>query len=107
MNKTKAALAISLALLCAPVIGGCTSALGPEDARAPEQSLARDLTRADAIASARKDAAHTYGDGWDAQVNAQYRGGFWEVELHATSGYTLRYAISARDGSIRARSMIQ
>jgi hypothetical protein len=107
MNNSTAALAFVLAFLSAPFLGGCTSAVGPEDARAPEQEVARELSRADAIASARKDASRSYGDGWDTQVNAQYRGGFWVVELHATSGYTLRYAISARDGSIRQRSMVQ
>jgi hypothetical protein len=35
------------------------------------------------------------------------RGGYWVVELHATNGYGLRYAISARDGSIRERGMVQ
>jgi hypothetical protein len=101
------ALAIVLSLLCAPALAGCMTSTGPEDARAPEQGPAREINRADAIASARKDALRSYGDGWGAQAQAQYRGGFWVVELHATTGYTLRYAISARDGSIHERSMAQ
>lgn len=67
----------------------------------------RDLNRTEAIASARKDASRIYGTGSGALLNAEYRNGFWVVDSVAASGATLHYAISARDGTIRERSMLQ
>jgi hypothetical protein len=104
MNTLRPLLVLVLSTLCASALGGC-AASAPEEASAPAQ--ARELNRADAIASARQDASRSYGDGWGTQANAQLSGGYWLVELHAASGYWLRYAISARDGSIRERSMVQ
>jgi hypothetical protein len=100
-----AILSLVLSTLGVPLLGACAAATGPEDTHA--SAPPRELSRADAIASARQDATRSYGDGWAAQVDAQYQGGFWVVELQARSGYRLRYAISARDGSIRERNMIQ
>jgi len=91
--------------LLAAALGGCAASSAPDEARAPAH--ARELNRDDAIASARQDAARSYGDGWGKQANAQYSGGYWVVELHAANGYGLRYAISASDGSIRERGMVQ
>jgi len=44
---------------------------------------------------------------WGGAAQAQLAGGYWLIELQAKSGYRLRYAISARDGSIRERAMVQ
>ncbi len=93
-----------LSAILAAALGGC-AASGVEEAREPVHQ--RELNRADAIASARQDAARSYGEGWGGQANAQYRSGYWVVELHAANGYGLRYAISASDGSIRERGMVQ
>lgn len=98
-------LALLLSALLAPALAACSAASTPDEARAPGET--RDLTRAGAIQSARQDATRSYGDGWIAQVDAHYRGGFWMVELRAASGAGLRYAISARDGSIRERNTFQ
>jgi hypothetical protein len=83
---------------------GCAASGAPE-ANAPGSP--RELNRADAIASARQDAASNYGDGWGGEAQAQLAGGYWVIELHAKTGYRLRYAISAHDGTIRERSMAQ
>jgi hypothetical protein len=98
-------LALVLSALFAPALGGCASSSAQDAARAPTE--ARDVNRAGAIASARQDAVRSYGDGWVAAVDAQYRSGFWVVELRAANGAGLRYAISARDGSIRERNTFQ
>lgn len=100
--KTPYLLVALAASLTAPA---CAPTTPPEEAASP--ALQRELNRADAIASARQDAARNYGAEWAREPNAQRQGGYWMVELHARSGYTLRYAISARDGSIRERSMAQ
>lgn len=96
-------LPFALVLSLAP-LAGCASTVDedPNTAATP-----RELSRTDAIASARQDASRSYGNDWGAAPVAQYRGGYWVIELHARSGYTLRYAISARDGSIRERNMVQ
>jgi hypothetical protein len=97
---------IILALVLSSItLGGCAATAAPEEAQAAAKP--RELNRADAIASARQDATRSYGDGWTAQAGAQLQGGFWVVELQARTGYRLRYAISARDGSIRERNMMQ
>jgi hypothetical protein len=91
-------------------LGGCaaSNANADADGRATTQSpVVREMNRADAIASARQDALRNYGAGWASHADARYQGGFWVVELQATSGYRLRYAISAHDGTIRERSMVQ
>jgi hypothetical protein len=93
---------VSLVTVLAPL--GCAASGAPE-ASAP--STPRELNRADAIASARQDATSNYGDGWGGSAQAQLSGGYWLIELQARSGYRLRYAISAHDGSIRERSMVQ
>src|SRR5580704_5935615 len=105
MKTPSLPLPLVLALLGIPALGGCASTSSPSEANAP--APVRELNRADAIASAKHDASSNYGDGWGAEVQAQLTGGFWVVELRARSGYRLRYAISARDGSIRERSMVQ
>ena len=104
MNNLGTALALVLSIIPAVALGGCAAST-PEEARAP--APVRELSRADAIASARQDASRSYGQGWGAEADAQYHGGYWVVELQASNGYRLRYAISARDGSIRERSMVQ
>lgn len=104
MKNLGTTLALVLSILHAAALGGC-GASTQEEAREP--APVREMNRADAIASARRDASRSYGEGWGAQANAQYHGGYWLVELQATNGYRLRYAISARDGSIRERGMVQ
>jgi hypothetical protein len=96
-------LVVITSALCA--LGGCAASNADADGRAP--TVVRELRREDAIASARQDALRNYGAGWASQADARYQGGFWVVELQATSGYRLRYAISAHDGTIRERSMVQ
>src|SRR5262245_58883173 len=94
-----------LAGLFALTLAGCAGSSTPDEARAP--SAARDVNRTVAIQSARQDASRSYGDGWITAVNAQYLAGYWVVELRAASGGGIRYAISARDGSIRERNVFQ
>jgi hypothetical protein len=103
MKRTASHLVLVAPLLVSSLVA-CGGIPG-EDARAPH--VARELNRADAIASAKEDARQNYGAGWGSRIDASYQGGFWVVELRAQSGYKLRYAISARDGSIRERNMIQ
>jgi hypothetical protein len=100
MKHPSAILLSSIAI----TLTACATASTP-DADAP--AAHRDLNKADAIASARNDAQQSYGKGWGTQVDAQYQGGFWVVQLYGAGGYRLRYAISARDGSIRERNMMQ
>jgi len=95
---------IAATLLAASAVCAAGCAATP-DASAP--SAQRDLTRSDAIASARDDARRSYGTEWGSHVDARYSAGFWVIDLYAPSGYRLRYAISARDGSIRQRNMLQ
>jgi len=104
MSTRRFPFTLVLSILLAATVCGC-AASAPDEARGPAQP--HELNRADAIASARQDASHSYGDGWGAQANAQYRSGYWVVELRASNGYGLRYAISASDGSIRERGMVQ
>ena len=104
MKTATLSLTLLLSLLAASALPGCAAGGAPE-ASAP--STPRGLNRADAIASARQDAASNYGDGWGGDAQAQLAGGYWLIELHAKTGYRLRYAISAHDGSIRERSMTQ
>src|SRR5262245_40104113 len=94
-----------LAGLFALALAGCGASSTPDEARSPSE--AHDVNRAGAIQSARQDASRSYGDGWIAAVDAQYRAGFWVVELRAANGAGIRYAISARDGSIRERNTFQ
>jgi hypothetical protein len=101
-HRTPLITLFSLVTALAPL--GCAAPGAPE-ASAP--SSPRELNRADAIASARQDAASSYGDGWGGAAQAMLSGGYWLVELQAKSGYRLRYAISAHDGTIRERSMVQ
>jgi hypothetical protein len=105
MNRQSLPTLFVLSLVTTLALAGCGSTVVPDEARSP--AAPRELNRADAIASAREDASRNYGNDWGARAEAQYRGGFWVVELHAKSGYTLHYAISARDGSIHERSMVQ
>jgi hypothetical protein len=97
-------LVVSVSVACA--LGGC-GATSSADGTGRTPAVARQLNRADAIASARQDALRNYGSGWGTQADARYQSGFWVVELQAATGYRLRYAISAQDGSIRERSMVQ
>jgi hypothetical protein len=97
-------LATLATLVTLATLAACGGVPG-EEAASPQ--VVRELNRADAIASAKEDALQNYGAGWGSRIDASYQGGFWVVELSAQSGYKLRYAISARDGSIRERNMIQ
>jgi len=96
---------LALAGLFALTLAGCAGSSTPDEARAPSET--HDVNRAVAIQSARRDATRSYGDGWIAAVDAHYLGGFWVVELRAATGAGIRYAISARDGSIRERNVLQ
>jgi hypothetical protein len=107
MRKQSLSIALVVLSTFACALGGCASARAADPQAQGASDIVRELNRADAIASAREDALRIYGSGWGAQVDAQYQGGFWVVELRAPTGYRLRYAISARDGSIRERNMIQ
>ena len=104
MKTREPVVTLVLGAILTAALAGC-AARAADEARAPAQS--HELNREDAIASARQDAARSYGEGWGGQANAQYRSGYWVVELHAPNGYGLRYAISAADGSIRERGMVQ
>jgi hypothetical protein len=105
MKNQSLSLTLVLSLVGVTALGGCASTSSPSEASAPEAP--RELNRAAAIASAKHDAVSSYGDGWGGDAQAQLAGGYWVVELRARSGYRLRYAISARDGSIRERNMMQ
>ncbi len=104
MNTLGITVALVLSALVVPALGGCAATSAPDEARAPEPE--RVLNRAGAIASAREDASRNYGDA-GGQAVAQYRGGYWVVELHAKNGSLFRYAISPRDGSVHERGMVQ
>ena len=93
-----------LPLYLSVLVCACATTSSANDVR---QAEVRDLSRTEAIASARQDASRTYGNGSGALINAQYANGYWVVELVASNGATLHYAISARDGSIRERAMMQ
>ena len=93
-----------LALVCSAILCACATTSAPSEVRAAEP---RDLNRSEAIASVRQDASRTYGSGSGTLINAHYANGYWVVELLASNGATLHYAISARDGTIRERAMMQ
>jgi hypothetical protein len=103
--KTRHTSIVLAVLASACVLGGCAAQSSESDGRVP--TVVREMNRADAIASAREDALRNYGSGWGTQADARYQSGFWVVELSASTGYRLRYAISARDGTIRERGMVQ
>lgn len=90
-------------LLFTFVAVGCA----PPAPQPPQSGYTVEVTRAEAIRAARDDAAHQYGKGWVANVDATLAGRYWLVELRALDGKGMRYAISARDGGIRQRSMFQ
>ena len=90
---------IATVLFCA-----CATTSSPTNVR---QAEVRDVNRTEAIASARQDASRTYGNGPAELLNVQYANGYWVVDLLASNGATLHYAISARDGTIRERAMMQ
>ena len=94
-----------LSLVLSIALSACAAAKTPD--AGPQAAVARDMNRSEAIASARRDASRTYGSGSGPLIDAQYRNGFWVVELLASTGATLHYAISAHDGSIRERAMLQ
>lgn len=104
-----------LPLLSAAVIAafacGCEAEPPP---RAPVHGGARasaddvEVTRDIAVRTAQADASFRFREiGGIAFVNAHQLGRFWVVELHASNGHELRYAISRNDGTIRQRSMIR
>jgi hypothetical protein len=96
------------ALALAAFVCGCEAEPPP---RAPLASSSADadaeITRDAAVKMARTDASTRFRElGGISFVNAQSLGRFWVVELHASSGQGLRYAISRNDGSIKQRSMV-
>ena len=78
-------------------------------ARAPVASEADvGITRDIAVKMARSDASARFRElGGISFVDAQPFGRFWVVELHASNGQGVRYAISRNDGSIRQRTMVR
>jgi hypothetical protein len=73
--------------------------------QAENQVEQRELDRNGAIASAARDASARFQLVVSDAV-AQRHGSYWVIDLHG-SGRGLRYAINARDGSIRETSPIQ
>jgi hypothetical protein len=86
-------------------LAGCEAQQKPAPAvaEAPRDGV----TRAIAIQNAQRDAAFRYSELRVGRVDARKMGGFWVVELTGVSGAWLRYTISAADGSIRERNLIQ
>lgn len=104
-TPTMKTLLIVSALLAVPVLG-CEAEPPP---RAPDAASAEpEITRDVAVKMARTDAATRFRDfGTVSFANAQSLGRYWVVELHATSGQGLRYAISRNDGAVKERTMIR
>jgi hypothetical protein len=67
----------------------------------------REMSRDDAVTAARSDAILRFRLADAAPVSVSRSGPFWLVALRGSSGSSLRYAISASDGSIHERTMIQ
>jgi hypothetical protein len=78
---------------------------GHPQAAAPAEA---EITKDVAVRTARTDAFTRFRDfGGISFIDAQPLGRFWVVELHASNGQGLRYAISKNDGTIRQRSMVR
>ena len=91
----------------AVLLAGC-EADPPPRAPAASASAEAEITRDVAVRTARSDAAARFRElGGFSFVDAQPFGRFWVVELHASNGQGLRYAISRSDGTIRQRSMLR
>jgi hypothetical protein len=103
MKRT--ALAV-LATLAATFACGCDATPPPAAPTARVAAPSPDLDRTSALDRARADAASRYGDRWIAWVDVQRLGRYWVVELRASNGKGLHYAI-ATDGAIKERSMVQ
>ena len=92
---------------------GCEAEPAPVPRRARASSAAdaaidAEVTRDVAVRTARADASTRFRElGGFSFVNAQPFGRFWVVELHASNGQGLRYAIAKSDGTIRQRSLVR
>jgi hypothetical protein len=87
---------------------GCEAAPPRTAEGAASQEADVEITREAAVKMARTDAALRFRDfGGVSFVNAAMLGKYWVVELHATNGQGLRYAISRSGGAVKERTLIR
>jgi hypothetical protein len=73
----------------------------------PASVASRDISREDAITTARGDAAATYRMTDVSQVTAMRQGEFWVVDVRGADGPGVEYGIAAADGAIRQRRTVR
>jgi hypothetical protein len=99
-------------LLPIPIVVACALGCEAEPPRTPAAAVSQEadveITRDAAVSMARADAALRFRDfGGISFVNAAAQGKYWVVELHATNGQGLRYAISRSGGAVKERTLIR
>lgn len=97
-------IASLLSLLVSTTLAGCLA--GCADQRPAAEPTAQEISSADAVSAARRDAANRFRLTEVSAVAVMRAGRYWVVDLRGRDGGGLHYAI-ATDGSIRERRMIQ
>ena len=104
MKPLSLVVASGVLLLSSVSFGGCADAPAPNG---PAQVAEREMSRDQAIDEARYDAAASLRLVDVANVQAMRSGAFWVVDLTGQRGEGVHYAITASDGSIRERRVLQ
>jgi hypothetical protein len=102
----KHSLFVPFAFLVLGLAAGCADA--PTDPASPAGlSASREMSRDEAVSYARGDAAMSLRIVDVASVSVTRTGGFWVVDLYRQRGAGVRYAITAADGTIHERRVMQ
>jgi hypothetical protein len=102
--RFRSALVIVACVMTAAFVSGCSSELPASRFASDETSP---IDRKTAVEVAKTDAVRRYSGVRIANVDVVRMDTAWIIELQDQSGTGLRYAISARDGSIRERRVFQ
>jgi hypothetical protein len=91
---------LTLTLVTLVTLAGCA------DQRPSQAPFATEISSADAVQAARRDAAYRFSLTDVSAVAVSRAGRYWVVDLRANDGAGLHYAIST-DGSIRERRTLR
>jgi hypothetical protein len=105
MIRHVALVASAALVLSTACLAGCEDTPPPntQAAAAPEREISRDQ----AIWTARGDAAMSLRIVDLTGMNVSRSGAFWVIDLYGQRGQGVRYAIAAADGTIRERRLTQ